>query len=49
MSRVHDMGGRYGDGAVLPEAEDAPVFETDWHARALAVTLACGSLGQWNI
>ncbi len=49
MTRVHDMGGRYGDGAVVPEDEDGPVFPQDWHGRALAVTLACGSLGQWNI
>ncbi|MEO0937275.1 MAG: nitrile hydratase subunit beta [Pseudomonadota bacterium] len=49
MSRVHDMGGRYGDGPVVPEAEDAPVFPEDWHGRALGVTLACGSLGLWNI
>jgi nitrile hydratase len=49
MSRVHDMGGRFGDGPVVPEAEGAPVFAAEWHGRALAVTLACGSLGQWNI
>ncbi|WP_170759213.1 nitrile hydratase subunit beta [Ruegeria lacuscaerulensis] len=49
MTRVHDMGGRFGDGAVQPEPEDAPVFAEDWHARALAITLAAGSLGQWNI
>ena len=49
MSRLHDMGGRFGDGAVVPDAPDAPVFDTDWHARALAVTLACGSLSKWNI
>ncbi|WP_170558033.1 nitrile hydratase subunit beta [Ruegeria atlantica] len=49
MTRVHDMGGRFGDGPVHPEPEDAPVFAEDWHARALAVTLAAGSLGQWNI
>ena len=48
MTRVHDMGGRFGDGPVVPEPE-GPVFEKDWHARALAVTLAAGSLGQWNI
>lgn len=48
MSRVHDMGGRYGDGPVVPEPEDE-IFHADWHARALAVTLAAGSLGQWNI
>ncbi len=49
MSRVHDMGGRHGDGSIAPEAEDAPIFSQEWHARALAVTLACGALGQWNI
>ena len=49
MSRVHDMGGRFGDGPVVPDAPDAPIFATDWHARALAVTLACGALGKWNI
>ncbi|MCV6586115.1 MAG: nitrile hydratase subunit beta [Marinibacterium sp.] len=49
MTRVHDMGGRFGDGAIRPEPEDAPVFAEDWHARALAVTLAGGALGQWNI
>lgn len=49
MTRVHDMGGRFGDGAVVPDPEDAPVFEQDWHGRALAVTLAAGALGQWNL
>lgn len=48
MSRVHDMGGRFGDGAVIPEPEDVK-FHADWHPRALAVTLAAGSLGKWNI
>ncbi len=47
MTRVHDMGGRFGDGAVDPS--DNAVFAKDWHARALAVTLAAGALGQWNI
>lgn len=49
MTRVHDMGGRFGDGPVIPDAEDSPVFAEDWHGRALAVTLAAGFLGQWNI
>lgn len=48
MTRVHDMGGRFGDGAVVPEAEDVK-FHADWHPRALALTLACGALGLWNI
>ncbi|TDE40145.1 nitrile hydratase subunit beta [Antarcticimicrobium sediminis] len=49
MTRVHDMGGRFGDGPINPGAPDDPVFEQDWHARALAVTLAAGALGQWNL
>lgn len=49
MTRVHDMGGRYGDGAVIPEGRDTPLFAEAWHERALAVTLAAGSLGLWNI
>ena len=48
MTRVHDMGGRFGYGAVLPEPDGA-VFEETWHARALALTLAAGALGRWNI
>jgi nitrile hydratase beta subunit len=48
MSRVHDMGGRFGDGPVIKDPEGA-VFHEDWHARALALTLASGTLGQWNL
>ena len=48
MTRVHDMGGRFGDGPVVPEPE-RPAFHADWHERALAVTLAAGALGKWNI
>lgn len=49
MTRVHDMGGRFGDGPVAPGSEDDPVFDQDWHGRALALTLAAGGLGQWNL
>ncbi len=49
MTRVHDMGGRFGDGPIRPEDENAPIFAEPWHARALAVTLACGAFGRWNI
>ncbi|MBY6118492.1 nitrile hydratase subunit beta [Mameliella alba] len=49
MTRVHDMGGRFGDGPVQPAAGDAPVFAEEWHGRALAVTLAAGALGQWTL
>lgn len=49
MTRIHDMGGRYGDGAVKPDAPEEPVFPQEWHGRALALTLAAGALGRWNI
>ena len=49
MTRIHDMGGRFGDGAVTPGSEHDPVFETEWHARACAITVACGALGAWSI
>lgn len=48
MTRVHDMGGRFGDGAIDP-TESSDVFSEDWHGRALALTLAAGALGQWNL
>lgn len=48
MTRPHDMGGRFGDGPVIPEPEDH-VFHEPWHDRALALTLAANALGQWNI
>ena len=49
MSRIHDMGGRLGDGPVHPEPEDVAVFAEPWHARVLALTLAAGALGKWNL
>ncbi len=49
MTRVHDMGGRLGDGSVVPEPQGIPELKQDWQARALALTLATGSLGRWNI
>ena len=48
MNSVHDMGGMQGFGPVRPE-KDEPLFHAAWEARALAVTLAMGATGQWNI
>lgn len=48
MNSVHDMGGMQGFGPVTPEA-DEPVFHAVWEKRALALTLAMGATGQWNI
>lgn len=43
-----DLGGRDGYGAVVPEAE-GDLFHADWEPRALALTLAVGATGSWNI
>ncbi|MDU9004836.1 nitrile hydratase subunit beta [Sedimentitalea todarodis] len=49
MSRVHDMGGRYGTGPVnTGQPDDAP-FAADWQKRAHAITTLSMPLGQWNI
>ena len=43
-----DLGGRTGLGPVVPEA-DEPWFHAAWEKRALALTLAMGATGSWNI
>ena len=48
MNGVHDMGGMQGYGPVVAAA-DEPLFHGDWEKRALALTLAMGATGQWNI
>ena len=48
MNGAHDMGGSHGFGPVLDE-EDEPVFHAHWEARVLALTLAAGAGGRWNI
>ncbi len=49
MTRIHDMGGRFGDGAIAGKSGGGKVFAERWHARALALTLAAGALGRWNV
>jgi nitrile hydratase beta subunit len=48
MNGVHDFGGMHGYGAIAPEADEPP-FHGEWEKRALALTLAMGATGQWNI
>ena len=47
-----DLGGQLGHGAVFahapPEAEGA-LWHAAWEPRALALTLAMGAAGGWNI
>jgi nitrile hydratase beta subunit len=48
VNGVHDMGGMHGLGPIAPEANE-PLFHEPWEARALALTLAAGAWGRWNI
>lgn len=48
MNGVHDMGGQQGFGPVLLEDKE-PLFHAPWESRAMAVTVAMGACGQWNI
>ena len=48
MNGVHDMGGLHGLGAIDAPA-DEPLFHATWEARVLAMTLAVGAWGRWNI
>ncbi|HET8744498.1 MAG TPA: nitrile hydratase subunit beta [Ramlibacter sp.] len=43
-----DLGGRLGFGPVVPEPEDVR-FHADWEPAALAIVLAMGATGSWNI
>ena len=43
-----DLGGQPGFGPVTPEPE-GELFHAAWEPRALALTLAMGATGAWNI
>ncbi|MDZ7592051.1 MAG: nitrile hydratase subunit beta [Rubrivivax sp.] len=43
-----DLGGQLGHGRVVPEPE-GELFHAAWEPRVLALTLAMGATGAWNI
>ena len=43
-----DLGGQLGHGRVEPEPE-GKLFKADWEREALALTLAMGATGAWNL
>jgi nitrile hydratase len=49
MNGAQDMGGMHGFGPVRPEPEDGPKYHAAWERRAMAVTVATGAMGVWNI
>ncbi len=48
MKPIHDMGGNSGAMIKVDEPE-LPAFKEAWHGRALAITVASGALGFWNL
>jgi nitrile hydratase subunit beta len=48
VNGAQDLGGMMGFGPIAPET-DEPVFHADWERRALAITLAAGACGLWNL
>jgi len=48
MNGGADLGGMQGFGPVIEEI-DEPNFHADWEARILAIVIALGACGQWNI
>ncbi len=48
MNGAHDMGGMDGFGPVEIERNE-PLFHAEWERRAMALTVAMGFQGLWNI
>jgi nitrile hydratase len=48
MNGVHDMGGMHGLGPVERE-EHEPIFHQEWERRVMAMSVAAGFLGRWNL
>jgi nitrile hydratase len=48
MNGAQDVGGMQAFGPIRAEA-DVPLFHADWERRVLAITLAMGATGKWNI
>lgn len=52
QQKPHDMGGIPDDKIIISaesREDEEQVFHQPWHARALAITLAAGALGKWNL
>ncbi len=48
MNGAHDMGGVMGHGPINLEANE-PVFHGKWEERVMAMSVAMGPVGGWNI
>lgn len=48
MNGAQDMGGMQSFGPIRP-LDDTRAFHADWERRVLAITVAMGATGKWNI
>jgi nitrile hydratase len=48
MNGAQDLGGMQAFGPINPHADESS-FHADWERRVLAITLAMGATGKWNI
>lgn len=48
MNGAQDVGGMMSFGPISPEPEE-PLFHAEWEKRVLALVVACGALGVWNL
>jgi nitrile hydratase subunit beta len=48
MNGPQDLGGLQGFGVVIPEPGQ-PIFHALWEAKAMALVVAMGASGSWNI
>jgi nitrile hydratase subunit beta len=49
MNSAHDLGGMQGFGPIPETAPTGSLFHGEWEKRVLALTLAMGNTGSWNI
>ena len=48
MNGAHDLGGMHGLGPIEVESGE-PVFHYDWQRRIMAMNMAAGAIGKWNL
>jgi nitrile hydratase subunit beta len=48
MNGAQDLGGQMGHGPVMPET-DEPIFHAEWEKTAMALVVAMGPTGFWNL
>ena len=48
MTRIHDMGGRLGEGKISKEDENVK-FKSKWEEEVFSLTIAMGFSGLWNL